>query len=160
MRKSYPRKGAGMTDRELMQDALDALNNFDKGNHGMRWQVPLIKALRARLAQPENDFNPDWDAMAVMVEEQQRMAKRIEELEARLAQPEQEPVAWRFHDRNMWCYVDHLTDLPQDKFKPLYTAPPQREWVGLRDKEIEDCLEMSIQGTCRAIEAKLKDKNT
>jgi hypothetical protein len=98
--------------------------------------------------------------MAVMVEEQQRMAKRIEELEARLAQPEQEPVAWRFHDRNMWCYVDHLTDLPQDKFKPLYTAPPQREWVGLRDKEIEDCLEMSIQGTCRAIEAKLKDKNT
>ncbi len=37
--------------------------------------------LRERLAQP-NDFNPDWDAMAVMVEEQQRMAKRIEELEA------------------------------------------------------------------------------
>ena len=43
------------------------------------------------MAQPEqpNDFHPDWDAMAVMVEEQQRMAKRIEELEA---QPEQEPV--------------------------------------------------------------------
>lgn len=30
-----------------------------------------------------NDFHPDWDAMAVMVEEQQRMAKRIQELEAR-----------------------------------------------------------------------------
>lgn len=29
-----------------------------------------------------NDFNPDWDAMAVMVEEQQRMAKRIQELES------------------------------------------------------------------------------
>jgi len=28
-----------------------------------------------------NTFKPDWDAMAVMVEEQQRMAKRIEELE-------------------------------------------------------------------------------
>ena len=41
---------------------------------------------------------------------------------------------------------------------PLYAAP-QREWVGLTDKEIEDCLEMSIQGTCRAIEAKLKEKN-
>jgi hypothetical protein len=37
---------------------------------------------------------------------------------------------------------------------------PKREWVGLTDKEIEDCLEMSIQGTCRAIEAKLKEKNT
>jgi hypothetical protein len=34
-----------------------------------------------------------------------------------------------------------------------------KEWVGLTDKEIEDCLEMSIQGTCRAIEAKLKEKN-
>ena len=42
-----------MTDRELLQMAFDALNNFDKGNHGMRWQVPVIKALRAALAQPE-----------------------------------------------------------------------------------------------------------
>ncbi len=39
-------------------------------------------------------------------------------------------------------------------------TPPQREWKGLTDDEIEDCLEMSIQGTCRAIEAKLKEKNT
>jgi len=44
--------------------------------------------LRDRLAQP-NDFNPNWDAMAVMVEEQQRMAKRIAELEA---QPEHKPM--------------------------------------------------------------------
>ena len=35
----------------------------------------------------------------------------------------------------------------------------QKEWVGLTDEDIEDCLEMSIQGTCRAIEAKLKEKN-
>ena len=31
----------------------------------------------------DNKFNPDWDAMAVMVEEQQRMARRIEELTQR-----------------------------------------------------------------------------
>jgi len=31
-----------------------------------------------------DQFKPDWDAMAVMVEEQQRMAKRILELEALL----------------------------------------------------------------------------
>jgi len=46
-----------MTDKEVMQMALGALNNFDKGNHGMRWQAPIIKALRAALraalAQPE-----------------------------------------------------------------------------------------------------------
>jgi hypothetical protein len=35
----------------------------------------------------------------------------------------------------------------------------KREWVGLTDEEISDCMEMSIQKTCRAIEAKLKEKN-
>ena len=44
---------------------------------------------------------------------------------------------------------------PQD-----WNVSPQREWQGLTDKEIEDCLEMSIHGTCRAIEAKLKEKNS
>ena len=36
----------------------------------------------------------------------------------------------------------------------------EREWQGLTDKEIENCFEMSMFGTCRAIEAKLKEKNT
>ena len=35
----------------------------------------------------------------------------------------------------------------------------KREWVGLTDEDIEDCVEMSIQKTCRAVEAKLKEKN-
>ena len=30
-----------------------------------------------------DEFNPDWDTQAVLVEEIQRMAKRIEELEAK-----------------------------------------------------------------------------
>ena len=42
----------------------------------------------------------------------------------------------------------------------IHTCTPKREWVGLTDKEIEDCLEMSIHGTCRAVEAKLKEKNS
>lgn len=39
------------------------------------------------------------------------------------------------------------------------TIQPKRTWAGLTEEDIEDCLEMSIQGTCRAIEAKLKEKN-
>lgn len=50
------------------------------------------------------------------------------------------------------------------EFEELYKFngqwPKPKEWVGLTDDEIDDCLEMSIQGTCRAIEAKLKEKNT
>ena len=53
-----------------------------------RWETPtVVKMDKVPLyaAPPQqNEFNPDWDAMAVMVEEQQRMAKRIEELEAKL----------------------------------------------------------------------------
>ena len=37
---------------------------------------------------------------------------------------------------------------------------PQRTWVGLTDEELADSMDMSIQKTCRAIEAKLKEKNT
>ena len=137
-----------MTDRELMQDALDALNNFDKGNHGMRWQVPLIKALRARLSQPEP---AECDGGQCGIGGYCKECPKTK--------PEPEPVAWRFHDRNMWCYVDHLTDLPQDKFKPLYTAPPQREWVGLTDDERLICLSSDVDQAIANTEAKLREKN-
>ena len=90
-----------MTDRELMQDALDALTYVGDAKD---IYSDTIDALRARLATCDRcgKVNP----------------------------------------------------------AELHTCtPPQREWVGLTDDEIEDCLEMSIQGTCRAIEAKLKEKN-
>ena len=45
--------------------------------------------------------------------------------------------------------------------RSLYTAPPQRPWVGLTDDEF-DALEYRFARyeLCRAIEAKLKEKNT
>jgi uncharacterized protein YbdZ (MbtH family) len=49
---------------------------------------------------------------------------------------------------------------------PLYTAPPQREWHGLTDEEIMSLLPGAVRlppgwsETVRAIEAKLKEKNT
>jgi hypothetical protein len=54
------------------------------------------------------------------------------------AQPEPEPVAWRFYYKNMWSYVDNISDLSRHKFEPLYTAQPQREWQGLTDEEIRN----------------------
>jgi hypothetical protein len=129
-----------------------------------------IEALRAALA---NEFNPDWDAMAVMVEEQQRMAKRIEELES-AAQPKQEPVAWRYtigegddylvstKKPNLF-YGDGKGGFRVDNGEPLYTAPPQRKFIGLTDEEIEDAcwteVDQRLRSFTRAIEAKLKEKN-
>ena len=86
-----------------------------------------------------------------------------------LAQPEQEPVAWR-------TKVDHImfTSKRKDvlplggKLEPLYTTPPQRTWVGLTDEEwnaiyykfAEHGASVSGWDFAKAIEAKLKEKNT
>ncbi len=141
-----------MTDRELMQQALEALEDADTYVHAADLE-PAITALRDRLAQP-NEFNPDWDAMAVMLEEQQRMAKRIEELEAQpeqwspkdtayrpggLAQPEQEPVAY-YHPRSgfYWAKPTSIfapTSVDVERL-PLYTNPAQRPWQGLTPEDL------------------------
>ena len=84
-----------------------------------------------------------------------------------VAQPAQEPVAficqsnlYMAEDVDEYCTATHI---------PLYTAPPQRPWVGLTDEEIDaiywqhenHCGEykVSIWPYERAIEAKLKEKN-
>jgi len=77
------------------------------------------------------------------------------------------PVTWMQECAKFWDRYTYLNEMGQERYyeeaqmwlEKLRTAPPQSEWVGLTDKEIEDCLEMSIQGTCRAIEAKLREKN-
>jgi hypothetical protein len=75
----------------------------------------------------------------------------------------QEPVAWQ------WLSSAHFRKkLPKDAditaWNPLYTAPPQRTWVGLtkEDKDlIEDLCEMMIgDAAFSTIDAILKGKNT
>jgi hypothetical protein len=88
----------------------------------------------------------------------------ITSIKAALAQPAQEPVA---------CVQDldevkrkHLVYEKGMGWKdPLYTTPPQREWVGLTEQEQGAIMEdLNAHGTrlyefARAIEAKLKEKN-
>jgi len=136
-----------MTDREIMQQALKALRGYGAHSPMCDYLVLLtslppqrkpcscglskaITALRDRLAQP-NEFSPDWDAMAVMVEEQQRMAKRIAELEA-------QPVAWEdvlgaiargwTHDDNKHKPMDvQLAVAIAKEIQDMVSAPPQRK---------------------------------
>ena len=108
-----------------------------------------------------------------------QMYQAITALKARLAQPEQEPVAWRTFDGEglyFYCsYEDNETyaDVwnkrnPNHKgwVEPLYTTPPQRTWVWLTDEDIgdayvawDDADGASFADFARAIEAKLKQKN-
>ena len=88
-------------------------------------------------------------------------------------QPVQEPVAWRVrrHDApNYWIVflhkpVDAMQD-PEREVQALYTAPPQRPWVGLTEEEISNFVnvvwpcELTSADYVRAIEQALKEKNT
>jgi hypothetical protein len=116
--------GAAMTDRELMQQARNALMYLWDG-------CPTDKDL-------------------------------IERLDDNLAQPEPEPVAWT---HKYGCRANAFGECSMG-----CAAPLQREWQGLTDEEIAACIQMGESGsldsfikplaTYRAIEAKLKEKNT
>ena len=63
----------------------------------------------------------------------------------RLAQPVQEPVAWAIYDKrggskSLHWSENHSPDGDATKFDavPLYTSPPQREWVGLTNERIKE----------------------
>ena len=80
-----------------------------------------------------------------------------------LAQPAQKPVAWVWKDMRGQDIVSLFE--PRFNSVPLYTAPPQREWVGLTDEEIAQGNKESwvdrqaFESAVWWAEAKLKEKN-
>ena len=114
-----------MTDREIMQQALEAMRDAAFDEEGYTMNADLAEAHDA--------------------------------LRERLAQPEQEPVAWMVWGDNN---VPSLTfTKPADKyvFDSLYTTPPQRK--PLTDEQIDELSRTMVKGNksanwlCRAIEA-------
>ena len=67
-----------MTDRELMQQALDALTTYD-GTNGEGKRKRVLAALRERLAQP-NEFEPDWDQVEALQESLREHMAEIQRL--------------------------------------------------------------------------------
>ena len=73
-------------------------------------------------------------------------------------EPKEEPVAWVY---NGILHEFDPSEFATSEVKPLYTAPPKREWVGLTDEEMEDLWDRyAHMEMMRAIEAKIKEKNT
>ena len=91
----------------------------------------------------------------------------ITAIKAALAQPAQEPVAWMSEENDCIFFdADKPNPMDYDFWTPLYTAPPQRPWVGLTGEDfstIKFPAEMRFPAEFRAgarwAEDKLKEKN-
>ena len=85
-----------------------------------------------------------------------------------------EPVAWMCQEYRaafmgdlQWFDEVEFVQPPSDpeRFRnitPLYTSPPQREWVGLTDAEVDNIVAYpwgETKNWIKAIEAALKEKN-
>ena len=111
----------------------------------------------------------------------------MEALASALSQQEQaDPVAWQVHPfdygighKGVYAMTQRLDQVKAWERKgwtvqPLYTHPPRREWQGLTEEEIWACNQaqtdeefchicvdhQNVPDFARAIEAKLKEKNT
>jgi hypothetical protein len=115
-----------------------------------------ITALTEALAQPE-PWEKFCDSNCVWTDHHP---------DCKLAQPEQEPVAWMVEGNGDSILVRHSKYFPGifalDKFRPLVygdTTPPQRTWVGLTNQERSECWDTIPERAMKKVEAKLKDKN-
>lgn len=149
-----------MTDREIMQQALEALEY-----PGPSWpeaRQSIATALRERLAQHEalDQLIADSQAMGAYDPPCKTGAScvggKCPQCEA---QPEQEPVAWMWKDGTVTADPDRA----DGTWTPLYTAPQPREWVGLTEEEFSHGLQMSSNTSwmkaAKWAEAKLREKN-
>jgi hypothetical protein len=143
-----------MTDRELMQQALDALEDVADDAEESHKTVAAIEAIRARLAQPELE---PVAQMREMLEVQGRDG------------------TWNYdtYSQGMYNGMEFMVALAEGR-EPVFRepperwlhTPPQREWQGLTDGEIMSLLPGAVRlppgwaDTARTIEAKLKEKNT
>ena len=69
--------------------------------HQADWWPSISQVKKIQSIAQLKPFKPDWDTKAVLVEEMQRMAKRIEELEAILTRQTARIVDLQTHIENL-----------------------------------------------------------
>jgi hypothetical protein len=150
-------------------------HNQNQSDSGWRKrQIALdIKAENARELgldyEPQLDQGADYER-GFVDGMQKQMQSSVDKAVNRMAQPEQEPVAWNEADE-LQCPICKITGRPYPKCGCInYTTPPQRTWVGLTEEEIKafdtwhDNREEEIgwvnpSEIVAYLEAKLKEKN-
>ncbi len=174
-----------MTDRELMQMALDALEAqfYTDGR--------TIKALRDRLAQPEPEpvaIGEEWKPcvklpIVVHVREQRKGETHVstregitpvkeDDLIMRGVAGEEYPIGRELFNSTYTFDTApvHTIDISQERVDE--TAKRKHEWVGLTDEEVKKIVDLNTEddygydiwcngrAVARDVKAKLKEKNT
>ncbi len=133
-------QGAKMTDKELLQEALERLLAWKEESSEYGWSLAdeeCVEALRARLSQLEQEPQK-WTPVEIGVDV---TSKGTHVVGMYVLMPEA---------------VRHVF------YSQFHPASPQRKWVGLTDDEIEQAAQggdTNFWDFCRIIEAKLKEKN-
>ena len=124
--------------REAMQMALELIepiaHNSTDDPRGKAYEA--ITALRQALEQPES-----LDLSKFTPANQQQMRE------------------WLADGSFAQRAIDTMFSLSEE-ITALYTAPPKREWVGLTDEDEIPWDGVDAKSFAKAIEAKLKEKNT
>lgn len=173
-----------MTNKEVMQMALDALESLqawpETPENFKRFRA--LEALRTALAQPES---AECDGGKCGIGGYCKQCPKTQPDVPETAFWEMEPVAIKFQiykqtpqrGRELepinsallpWVYDQDPSsgNTASMWVTPVATLPPKREWVGLTDDEVMSLLPGAVRlppgwaDTVRAIEAKLKEKNT
>jgi len=133
--------------KEAMKLALDAMNQVALSEV---FRIETIKALKEALAKQEQGEPVAW---------QERQARRMQDGVV-TEWTNWYPCRYRTIDEAQAEACDHI---PYE-WRPLYTTPQQRTWVGLTDEEINDLVHShddfdGLWEFADAVEAKLKEKN-
>jgi len=118
--------------------------------HGKAWEEKMLLGFQATL----NDAAEAIRSREIMDDKEHKVGEYI-------PMPKQEPVGWAEHGVINW-----LADKQFNHTSFLYDTPADQKWVGLSDDEISEIrlktfdIVATNHEVYKAIEAKLKEKNT
>ena len=157
-----------LTQRITDYLAGGGLYNPELADHGAVRDllIDCREALAEQPAQHQCSRSHPHENMDAMCELRTEIARLTNE-NARLKAQQQEPVAWIEHGSNEVPSIVVWERGGSGHYTPLYTSPPtSKPWVGLTDEELADIAMQSgaydgqLRDFARAIEAKLREKNT
>ena len=157
-----------MTDlRQAAQMALEALEATSSYDIPPTSQVrSATTALRTALEQQAEPVHGDIRALKYRIHELEGEVmgyKRMLDVAEAASQPQQqaEPVAWMDREGDLY----KIPEIPEwaPPHTMLYTAPPQRQWVGLTDEDFLEACQIAERGNyllaLQRIQIKLKERN-